>query len=842
MSLVLVEHAVKNAWCVPTQDQQAVFTLARQTAGAGARGVYRRHAYVLPLPNKTDTFDIHMVGQVHPALVALFPRLNQWLRVDEACMRNHALIDLYTTNGVMHPRTRAWYIVTEERNILFAVAHSKIPIAYASEKIHLRVHRGLYHVRAGLSGYAQGVRVKAASIATSQQAQEFMADYDLEVSKGGGFSFWCNGFYVTTPRVADIVGKYVEWLADRSVDRVVDLKISELATFRSELDQRIKYLLHAPGSVLSDVQFEDDIDMHLVGQSGTGVHYHKNRSDSLRNVTHCDYSTPVDQVVAFLQAWPKMLEAQTAQLRLIIRRGGLQRTLPNIHHRIRELYRLDEAQRAKAMTGVASVVPVWRAAELERSAYVRMLGVRYAQITPALVAQAYGFNATLKVLADPFMKVTPGERLTAPLAYRDGSTVFEYNEQGLLEKFSYHAGLTYTVSDKGFYVEWVSGRCGLDIEERVDEDLFALESDVDWRLYVASRDQDAQSRVWVDVSRDPTYWTMVSGKLKWLCGATHHTLARSNRRAMLKTHLLPMTQGYAAFNLTNLQTEEGERLERRMNIPMGELDVWLNRKSLIEGLDYRVDFPRLWIHNKSYLDPNKVEQEVIVRMKGHPDADLGRRHRIESGFVRNDILSVNRRFDVRQGMCFKTTVGGRVFAESELKFNEDSGAFILSSAHNGKPYALHDLVNPLVKWTQVDTYDMRLASREVDASVGAYLSQSLTQPEPTTVNPQSGYHRVYSAFMSKIIHDLVSGVLVVDFLTKQYSDMQIENALRDYLPMLDTDPLGPNAVIDANYVKIDPHCKHNAIRVSVRQYAFLNRVAKRFGAGRLELSTHLSLG
>ncbi len=80
-------------------------------------------------------------------------------------------------------------------------------------------------------------------------------------------------------------------------------------------------------------------------------YYHRNREDSLRMVSHQDYSVPVDYITSLIRDTDENLDLTNWYIRFVVRRSGINRTLINEKHHLRELYRLNDDQIVNAMVG-----------------------------------------------------------------------------------------------------------------------------------------------------------------------------------------------------------------------------------------------------------------------------------------------------------------------------------------------------------------------------------------------------------------------------------------------------------------------------------------------------------
>jgi hypothetical protein len=672
--------------------------------------------------------------------------------------------------------------------------------------------------------------------------------YNQKAALTGAVYVLCNGYKIKEVSLITVaVGDVVEFVYDSSISAVVDFKISDLKNFDSELDVKAKYIIHHLGGVGDTIDFEDDVDVFVIdGTSKKGVYYHKNTLDALRSVTHRDYSVPVSNVEAYLSSHPTVLPGNNAYLRLHIRKSGYLRPLANENNRIKELYKLSDNLINQALTGVDSTVSVWTASGLEKSYYPVLMGSKYKDVTRSLVKNAYGYNAVSKIAADsPVATALFNSQNVAltPYLFQINSTAFEYDVNGLL--IDWHtsaAGQLYNCVDANTkLVEFINGLSTDAVDDHYNATTVTLDPNLDYRFYTTPTGGTPGSRVWTDVTGGAGY-AVISGVATWLTGSTYDTLVRSNKTPLVKQLFFTAIDGLLRFNITHLQTWAGVTTDKTMEVPMGELDVFLNKHSLIEGLDYFVNFPVVTIVNKEYLvDPSLYQQEVILKFTGLCKTNLSRTTGNDFGFVRNGYLSVNHRFNIRDDKVNKIILAGALVDKNTLSFSEDSSTYTFVNSLNGKPYLIKDVVVPVKSLVSDDTYIYRDKSVVIDQAIADYLTLKLPEVEPSTANPISGFYKLYSPFICKIIFDLKHSVINSPTLKQQYNDDQVRDLVSSYLPILLSDPIYPDNLQDMEYVIVHPTHLLTTISLDIYQYTFLNRVIALYGRGLINVTSHVTM-
>ena len=147
-----------------------------------------------------------------------------------------------------------------------------------------------------------------------------------------------------------------------------------------------------------------------------------------------------------------------------------------------------------------------------------------------------------------------------------------------------------------------------------------LDSDSSYRMYITEFDKDGEiTNNWRDVT-DSNLYTIVNGVLTWNVDHSKFlTAVRSDFFFLSQTFKSTFSNGNLIFRLVCKQEYKNNIVLENMRIPFGELDVFLNGKSLIKDINYLMDFPLFTITDKKHVigDPKIDEQEITIRFKGH---------------------------------------------------------------------------------------------------------------------------------------------------------------------------------------------------------------------------------
>jgi hypothetical protein len=854
----LQRHAYENVWCTPSQDKQMILQLARLTPDRGVWVTvtiqWRRYA----LPDKLSRFHIYQVGQVWPSLLGLTESAGVWVNVAQSCKQNSCIADFYSAKGVQIPRGQAWYMVTQDKNLVFAVRipdATRLPFDLDTEALNLRLYTNAFYESTRANDAQDIVDVHGVIPQSTQDILDFQDQLLARRALGHGHTYcFLNGFKVEDINLTNAtIGDYLEYVYDGSIRAVVSWDLNSLVEFHSDLDNVHKYLLHHALTVTT-IDFHDDVDLFLVKKSAgnhQGIYYHKNDVSAIRMVTHRDYSVPTQYLMSYAQQVAELggnVEALT--LIMHIRHSGYDRPLVYEHNMVQDLYRLSEADIVNAMVGVNATVDVWKAANLEKSGYCALMRAPIGTISLKNVQEAYGYNAVSKILGDTPLRTRDfgGEPVTdIPVGLQNNCTVYEYDAQGRLRGWHAHSGnpLYVTQEANTDLVETLYGRAREGVHAWWDVDTHTIDLANNHRFYVCDKVAGVPNYEWVDVT-DSDMYAVIGNTVTWVLDHDdYYTLVRSNRDHIAYNQDIVAIDGLIAFSLRELRSDISAY--RTMTLPLGELDVFLNGYSLLENIDYFVEFPQIVITNKRYLqgDPSSDSQRVTVRFAGFCDEDLKRVSAPDVGFVQYGVLSYNNRYDLRDNKVNRIVLNGALYRYDEFEYGEDDFDVHVIDAKNGDPYAIRDILVPMNAYLfgsspkQDPTFALREAAHVVDQQVTDYLTSKIPQKDPTPPSAIAAKYAVVSPFFNKIIHDLMSGALWDDHFTEQYNDNWVRQQCAPYEYLLAFDPVTEVRSLNPLFVAVHPHNRNHYLDLGAYQLKFLYRVRNLYGNNRIDLSAHV---
>lgn len=850
----LQRHAYDHVWCTPTQDKQAIFRPQRISPLNGHWIKFRHLWRSIKLPEAKGRYHIYHIGQIHPSILGLFTaKSGTWVSAPYMMEIEKLYLDIYNDRGIQVPRCLVHFIVSQDNNLLMAIKISqqepdRLGIDLENQPINIRMYSNAFFetMRGNESTHViRCISDRPATIPAITALQARIGDIALNPEQ---MHYYVNGLRVDRIDLISVqAGDYVDAIYDGSVKRTVTFNVRDLQEFNSDVDGIRKFLIHYAGNV-DTIEYRDDVDMYLISPQGggrsKGVYLHKNDDRLLRMVTHRDYSVSVQRIEGIAAANEWINDSASLQLKFYIRHSGYKRPLVFENNRIAELYKLSDDKIVRAMLGIDSTVSVWSAAALEASPYVRMMGAEAGAISRTAVQEAYGYNAISQLLGYTPTKprVVGGIKLVdLPEGLRGCCTIYEYDRDGKLLGYSFSTlddthPCKYPETD---LVEVIFGIGGTSLDIYL-----AGEADVDpnfnYRFYRCPAIGGISTGPWRDVTGTPVYLG-TPGHYKWVADARSLSRVISNKRHLAYDIEVGITAGVYMFNIVHDSNNPGTY--SNLDIPLGELDVFINGHSAIEGLDYYVRGHQVTITSKRYLIDNLTKQRITVRYTGFCKSDMTRDIPTERGFVYHGVLSHNNRFDLRDDKVVRITCGGALYAREELEFAEGGVDVRILDASNGAPYQIRDVVVPMnnyiIKESGLDdsTYTLLERAKVIDQEVGDYLTRMLPEQKREEPNSILGRYQLYSPFFSRILDDLITGVLWDERFYEHFGDEYIRQIAAPYLPLLDVDPVGGSNGYDERYCVVHVHPYHHYLDLDMYRWRIMQRIVQVYGNGRIDLSS-----
>ena len=877
----LLRYAIDNIWCNPRQDKQYSYKLRRLTPFDGVRNSYviEKERYTLPKVDLVDVWHIYQIGRIIPNLIGFPSVKNKWMPLTYLLEQHLVDCEVYVTNGVQFSRNETFVLITENRNLLVAIKHNtlfpRLDLPAEDPDVYLHMYSNGYF-RSTRSNGNRYVKVLARRALTLEDIRQFqILSTDTAAALGYVGKYFVNGRMVSGISVSTAeVGDHLEFIIDSSVKRILYLKVSELKGFVSTLDNVGKYILHYPGKT-ETIDYIDDLDIYLIKPRAnnpsiySGVLYHQNKGTWARQLTHKDYSIPVDSVQAFVaehpedprytgpgSKWPSDLWNNVSELtvKVIVRHGGYERPLVADVGRIQELYKLSSDNILRAMTGADSVAECWLAENLEKTHYVGFMGLTDIKVFPEgfgldnqpypnkeyvreYAAQALGYHSAAKLLSNSPLKVIPDavgiNHVTLTFNHWDDSTMFEYNLDGeLLGHYHHLFGEVYYPKNSDCYmVEPVVGKGSNTISGFYGKRTVDIPKGHGYRLYAASLSTGADKGIWKDITDgdlstfgylDETDFENV--KWVWTHNVTHWDVyIRTDAKFYLKEMSFTKTSGMIRFALDAFEDVEGEIVNKTLDIPFGQIDVFLNNKPIIEGVDYISGDLRTVVNNLEYLVDGT--NTLLIRGSGFCDSDLNRFKAVDEGFIEYGVMSSNRRHDLHHNKVQRIVADGKLLHPEDVIFDEELSDFVMPNVRNGAPY---QITTPQTTFREIfiDDLDAKLKDDAIDKQVSDYLTFYLPKRERSTVDSINRKYMVFSAGSNLMLHLIMSKRLIPPVVNGRLDEDKIKEMVKPYEWIKELDVA--NTEYNKNHMYVYPHWFPESVGLEWFEYKMYRYILKLF--------------
>lgn len=862
----LTDYAYKNIWCNPKQDNSLVFTPKRITNRLGVLNRFIALNRELKTPTLGVKYHIFQIGQINPETIGLLAKdpiwkVEEWVKFSDTINELNLIVNLYNVYGVELPKFKCYYMFTAEKNLILAIEEDKkINVDYYNDQFYLRLYTNAYFQSNRSNSSTEFIHHEGKVILNNNDISDFITLFN-SYNVLTGFTFcYRNGMSVDIfDNFTTHIGDVVEFIYDSSVKRLINFTVKDLQSFQSTLDNKYKYLLHYNDGLNDTIDYQNDVDIHVMGNSFInryeGCYYHRNSVDAHRMVTHRDYSIPVDYFTFLAEHIKVTLSShpsnfQNYRVRVCIRDAGYYRPLVYENNRIFELYKLNDDLALQAMVGTNSTVDEWKAASLEDSSYCKIMRSNYSDVDLITVQDALGYNAISRIVGNTPVKTTlqGGSQVsTLNINLQIRSTVYEYDINGYLLGYYYHdTGSDYVaVNNNTRLIEVISGKGSYRPNVKYGYNNIPLPSYDNYRVYKCHFNNEGNlDNIWVDIT-DSGEYSVTNNILSYIGEDSQYYLMVRNDGDFLAYDIeLEELAGTFFFTLS----ESADRglgdgiLEYPLPIPLGELDIFMNGRSLIRGLDYIIDFPKVYIINKKHLTNTSI-QNIHVRFTGFCDSSLNLDPIEDYGFIEHGFLSNNSRYDIRDDKVLRITVNGLLKHRDDVLFSEEHDGISVVNALNGLPYQIKDIVVPLKGLTDETTYSLRDKSIVIDNKISNYLTVKLPQPERSAASSIAERYSLYSPFFSRIINELINSTLVIDesIFMQNLSDNKVIEICSEFEPILKFDPITTLNNIDDRYVIIHPNIRSYMVTMDVYKYNFLLKVVKLYGNGLIQVTPFVSI-
>lgn len=840
--------AIDNIYCAPYQDRKFTFNMVRVNKDTQPfKGKFNVFNIVKNLPDTSNRYHVFMIGNLNPNFLNLLQQdkdwfKDVWIQVSSDMSNRNYILKVYNDNGVMFPRSNIYYSFINESSILIALKlDTSINNVFDNSSFkYLQIYSNAYFntsefntlpVKLGIKYIGNYVYNNVDKVTIQNQISNWK-------TQGGDIVIYVNGYYTDTLTLNTPNNSFVEVIYDQSIISKEYFQISNLRTFQSVKDNSLKYLLFR-NNIINRIQFEDDNELYISNINpvfNIGSFFYQHTDYSVRNVTDKDYSLHTTFVNNLAQTISNLTTGSINDKKIVLytRKSGLSR--PNIYSslKLNELYKLPQDKELDVLTNNNYTLHELRADTLEDSDYFKVASAgSIQQLTTALCTSAIGYNGLSYYLAKTPIKidlpVTVPLTLTAsvpvPYIYRNNSTVFEYNNLGkYVNKYITNGPVHVTTTENIKYVEFVYGKKPETFGRYyTNQETFNLRH-TEYRILSATFNGVSRLTNWVDITDNPLKVSRVGNQI---------TINEDEDKKIKVVYLnepniydidIDLNTGNLFFPLVILEDRgTGEQLFP-IDVPYSNIEIFLNDGNrLTYGLDYFMDFPNISICNKTYLNYSNTLQHLHIRMYGFT-LDVTKINSTEvNGFINNGALTRNNVYDIRDDRVYSLYVDGKMYDKSMVVYAEDDNTVRVSSPLNGLPYTISEPFIPLKDATGLDTLPLYLENIDINKKISQLFTTIFNEPTIDPFNVIPTKRILFSPTVSKIVNDIVLGVIPSTLYTTPYNDSDILDLLNTtYRHLLYLDPI--KFSLQSNLVEIHPHLGNTPISVNLFAFRFITKV------------------
>lgn len=851
-------------------------------------------------------YQIGQIGDITLNLVNILTE-DEWMPAEDIVNNHNVFIQVYMLTGAVIPLKLVWLMRDFTNNLLVCIHNNKTvdygradgyidpvvlnPSPYTinldNSKLVIRFYTNAIQHN---SKWSSTSGVPNDSIETCSSLINNQADYNKLIAKlgeirrkyrdrqnrerGEVFSY-IDGFYTDqVPSYSNTLsGKILSFVYDETIAHKQLFNLKHMPVFKSKLDLNQTKYLALLNTNYDTIIHQDDIDIYLYNRRlNKGVYISRTHQDHVRQVVHNGYAIDTHTVQYYINLYDWTNDINELCLMLLIRTGGMQKAPFNQANRVDELFRLPYLNVLNVFLNTDSDLMEWKASELENSMYMKLVSSKGVDITSQMVAQGYGYAGIVQSLLNPQLTkvsnsqhwlVPEGINWPNPSDEQIHKTVFCFDDGGMLLGYYSEFGdknrtqpptglkhLRNTRNVEMFRLKSsvVGEQSGVVVNNDVQDIRL---TDYGYACYISPEG----SSDWKDVT-GTAFYTFVPAsdnngipKIKW----NWSLLTASNSLPCVKinSHMLIHRQtsnkakqvGYYEIVVRGTYYNANELVTDVYNLPVGKVEVFANGYSLIEGIDYYCNFPKIVITNQLISKLESVD--FIVRCYGLANPKTSKHYPpTEVGFIRGGWLSADGKYSIAKHRP------NFVVVNSKRRWNHHDYGYAAwmeyyqgnqtNSNHrleDGRPYMIQDYIVPIEHVSPTKTTEMYEQMVDTDTRLSQYLNQFI--PQRAIENPRAITNRwqLVSPLISAMLHSIKNGGLASVSASLTMEDVELY--LRGYKWLLEYDPAYHNSDMDYTYVL--PHPYFEAMRCNIAQYQLLERIIHLYLNDRIDLSKHVQV-
>lgn len=842
----LITTAAKEMWFDPHDDRHFTIVPARFNRLRGDRVRINLGYTDHYLPDSVNRYVVYGFGQQSSVFLGLeYSRLDmlRWIRLDEVARENEMVVNVHIAQRQL-PLSSIYIRRNERMQLILAVDAKVNEVLLATEQpLYLRVFSNDWIQEHG-QHLDTPIDYIGGQLNTVDEAGPVITRWRHE--EEGHKLLFHNGYYVNDITTGELqAGDSLTLHVDKSGLGYIDLSINDLMHYYSELDEVNKWLVSLNLDDPEQAVPADELDIYLVGRQANvgdyprykGFFFSRILDSDIRQLTHQDFGVDSRRVEALIAEHWDTLPLVEPFFRIFLRKTtDAVKRFPQVdgQHTL-DLYRVDETYRRSLMVGTGSTFEGWQPTQLEMSPYMQWQNGISGTLTAESFKGLYSYEEVNRRVLEGH---APDTHFTwnavqsmwdyrLPWIAEIGCMVLGYDVEGrLIETLRVppqSAGQTLRVHGAVSRVRCIPG----DGRETGD----GMDRDTD---YVTEADWFGDQYYWRNVPSEewhPAYYGVdytvdqSTGMLRWL---DHHKnderMRRSIRDSIYRDLSIDPELLYHPFSI---YTDEGPATL----LPLSHLEIYLDGHRLVEGVDYRVDYPTIQLFAKEYhLDHLNDRVRVQLFHYGLPSQSA---MWSEYGFVRNRRMvdgSTTRFSDLRHHTL---VADGKLCTVDQWDLTERPDQPLADTIREGALYYRETAVRTMSEWV-LDRYGLSM-ERAQDAS--RLLYPILERPVESTPVFITHAHAIHSPFVYRTVQRIRDKVIDVARIGLSRGAAVV--AMNEYLVELEDDILSKS--LDWNFIDVHPCPANEQIQITEDEFMFLRILNDLYFHKRLVFNTYFNV-
>lgn len=851
--------ALDNIYCAPSQDKQFSFRMTRMNKTyLPPKQRITVHNATKHLPNALSSFHVFSIGGIPPQILNLLTQQehwfkDSWIRASEDMVARNFILKVYNADGLVYPRAHLYYSFTDQNSLLVALEitdtlRSQMPVD-SFTFLHLYSNAYFNTTAYHTLPVKRGIQYLSGVVNNNLEKVQFQSFVSANTVHGGDVFVYVNGHYVPAVTLSIPDGSSVEVVYDQSVRVREVFSVNDLRTFSSTLDGKMKYLLYR-GDEQNFIQYQDDTEVYVTDVTAfvqRGLYFYKHNADVMRNVTDKDYSLNAPYLNNTCIRLGELTTPGMGTKRVVLynRHSGRQMPLTYSALKLHELYKLPNDVQCDVINNTGYTLDLYRAENLENSNYFKVAGAsKMMDITSQLATSAIGYAGLTYYYGETPQTLT-GANANVPELYQWNSVGFEYDALGKYTGHYVTNGAMYSRAlSTSAYVEFMKGSVPPNFGELLGhQDSFVLEDPTEELVFLSAYfSGSTKQSIWEDITFTPKL-TRVGGAVSWLEDVGKKVKIVHMNALNIYDLDMPLTEGFIYFPITSTEDRGTGFQSFVADVPYLNISLYLNGNYLTQGIDYNIDFPNVCVFSKTYLNYGLPAQKLHIRCSGFTLDKTQINHLNVNGFVNNGVLTRNQRYDLREDRVYSVFVGGKLYDKNLVSFSEEDNTVRTQHAMNGLPYTVRENFIPVRFLSGVDSRPLYQMNNVANKKVSDLFNVAYPEPSINPFNVITTPHYLFSPVTSKIVNDMVSGVIPESVYSTPYNDNAILSLLAsNYNHLLMMDPV--KLVFPSTIVSIHPHLGNSVIAFNLLQYRFLQnviRIITNNNPSKINLSGYISL-